>query len=263
MQERRSHRFRMLSNPTAKFPNAAPSRRSAFTLLEVLVVIAIVGVFAALLLPLYGGVKARGQQAACASNMRQIGTALLAYANENDGALPETTHTVGVKVKKAWVYALKPFLANVDAVRICPADPHGANRLKAEGTSYVLNSEVFVPNIGPFGEDLGSLNNVRKLPFPARTLIAFNISDEQGSSTMNDHTHSDAWVGNWRRVLADIEPNRFRASGTNQDHTNGAANYLYLDGHVESLAARVLKARIDRGETVGRPPLDANETNHP
>lgn len=231
----------------------------AFTLMELLVVIVIIAILTAIALPVMSGVKARGQQAACASNMRQIGAALLTYANENDGYLPETTHTTGVKFDQAWIYALKAYLANVDKVRICPADPIGVQRLQANGTSYVLNSYIFVPQVGPFGEDLGSLNNVRKLLYPARTLIAFNVSDEQGASVMNDHTHSDAWAGNWRRVRGDIEPNRFRSARTNADHTNGFANYLYLDGHVESLSGRVIKQQIDRGIAFGKPPLTPEE----
>jgi prepilin-type N-terminal cleavage/methylation domain-containing protein/prepilin-type processing-associated H-X9-DG protein len=239
------------------------ARGAAFTLLELLVVIVIIAIVAAITFPIMSGVKVRGQQAACASNMRQIGAALLTYANENDDQLPETTHTAGVKFERAWIYVLKPYLANLDKVRICPADPLGAQRLQANGTSYVLNSYIFVPQVGPFGEDLGSLNNVRKLPYPARTLIAFNVSDEQGASVMNDHTHSDAWAGNWRRVRGDIEPNRFRTTRSNTDHTNGFANYLHLDGHVESLSGRVLKQQIDRGIAVGQPPLTPEDLQSP
>jgi len=227
----------------------------AFTLVELLTVLVIIAVLAALLFPVFAGVRMRGNQAACASNQRQIGAGLLTYANEHDGDLPETTHTAGVRLERAWIYALKPYLANVDKVRISPADPRGADRLKANGTSYVLNCYVFVPTIGPFGENLGSLNNIRKLPYPAHTLIAFNVSDEQGASVMNDHTHGDAWAGNWRRVRADIEPNRFRTSASNADHTNGSANYLYLDGHVENLNGETLRQQIERGVPVGKPPL--------
>jgi len=232
---------------------------SAFTLIELLVVIAIIAILAAILMPVIGGVQMRGKQAASMSNMRQIGLALLAYSNENDGNLPETSHTTGVKFEKAWIYALKPFLGNIDKVRICPADPIGEQRLKANGTSYLLNSYVFVPKIGPFGQNLGSLNNVRKLPYPARTLIAFNVSDEQGASVMNDHTHSEQWVRNWRRVRADIEPNRFRSGSSNAEHTNGTANYLYLDGHVEDIAGQELKRRIDAGEAFGKPPIEPED----
>jgi prepilin-type processing-associated H-X9-DG protein len=224
-----------------------------------LVVIGIIALLAAIAMPVIGGVQSKGKQAASMSNMRQIGAALLAYANENDGSLPETTHTAGVKFERAWIYALRPYLGNLDKVRICPADPMGEQRLKAQGTSYVLNSYVFVPRTGPFGENLGSLNHLRSLPYPARTHIAFNVSEEQGASVMSDHAHSESWIRNWRRVRADIEPNRFRSGRSNAEHTNGTANYLYLDGHVENLAGRDLKRRIEAGEAFGKPPINPED----
>lgn len=60
----------------------------AFTLVELLVVIGIIAVLIALLLPALIGAKKQAQKIACASNMRQIGLACLAYVAENRGCLP-------------------------------------------------------------------------------------------------------------------------------------------------------------------------------
>jgi prepilin-type N-terminal cleavage/methylation domain-containing protein/prepilin-type processing-associated H-X9-DG protein len=236
-----------------------PPRRQAFTLIELLVVIGIIAILAAITIPIALSMHTKGKQTASMSNMRQIGVALISYAGENNGNLPETTHTTGVKFNRAWIFALKPFLNDVDRVRICPADPIGKQRLQANGTSYVLNSYVFVPQIGPFGQDLGRLNNVNRLPYPAHTLIAFNVSDKRGASVMSDHTHSEQWVGNWRALCADIEPNRFRNGSSNAGHTNGSANYLYLDGHAENIPAREVKRRIEAGERFGKPPIEPED----
>ena len=246
--------------PTVAF---GPGAR-AFTIVETLLVVAVAGALVTIAFAASRHAVVAGQQAKCAGNLRQLGAALNLYANENDGWLPGTTHELGVEYEKAWVFALKPYLASCDRVRICPADPKGRERLDANGTSYILNSYVFVPQVGPFGESLGtSLNNVRRISQPSRTLFAANISDRQGVSVQSDHTHSERWggndlpdqrvSGNWDALCADIQPDRF-TTRPRADHTNGSANYLFADGHVENIAASEVKRRLIEGDNIARPP---------
>src|SRR5207249_1508398 len=71
----------------------AMERRSAFTLIEVLVVIAIIAMLAALLLPALGQARERGKRAVCASNLRQIGIAAVAFAGDYGGHFPHIDFT--------------------------------------------------------------------------------------------------------------------------------------------------------------------------
>ena len=64
-------------------PPARTNSRRAFTLIELLVVIAVIAVLAALLLPALSQAKRRGQQAACLSNLKQIGIAFALYLDDN------------------------------------------------------------------------------------------------------------------------------------------------------------------------------------
>jgi prepilin-type N-terminal cleavage/methylation domain-containing protein len=63
-------------------------RTRAFTLVELLVVIGIIAALIGILLPVLSGVSARGRDIKCQSNIRQIVTSLITYAQENKGSYP-------------------------------------------------------------------------------------------------------------------------------------------------------------------------------
>ena len=98
-------------------------KRCGFTMVEVLVAVAIIAVLATLGTSAVFAGLSRAKQVHCANNMRQIGVALTAHAVENNGFFPETTHTVAVN--RAWIAALEDEMGpNYDELRLCPADPN-------------------------------------------------------------------------------------------------------------------------------------------
>jgi prepilin-type processing-associated H-X9-DG protein/prepilin-type N-terminal cleavage/methylation domain-containing protein len=85
------------------------ARPVAFTLVEVLVVIAIVAVMAALLLPALGRARAKARQATCLNNMRQCGLALRMYSVDWKDYLPSpNAGSYGDSV--CWFFAIDPYL---------------------------------------------------------------------------------------------------------------------------------------------------------
>lgn len=220
--------------------------RRGFTLVELLVVIAIVAVLVTATATVSRSLVLRAKEAGCMSNMRGIGIALQSYVGDNGGRYPETSHTASLD--QAWIAALEDYLGEYDDTRICPADPRGKERREAGGTSYILNSFLFVPETDAFGEPIGPpLNRPSAIPDPARTLLAFVCSDSIGPGPGNDHTHSNLWTS-WSGVTADVAVDRFGGGDGSR------SNYLYADGRVESIAAAVMKRKTNSGTNIAMPP---------
>jgi len=56
--------------------------RRGFTLIELLVVIAIIAILAAILFPVFAKAREKARQSSCLSNMRQLGTGMMMYAQD-------------------------------------------------------------------------------------------------------------------------------------------------------------------------------------
>lgn len=185
------------------------------------------------------------------SNLRNIGTSLQLYATDHGGSFPETSHTA--MLDHAWIMTLENYLGDYDETRVCPADPRRDERLAAGGTSYLLNSFLFVPEVNAWGEIEGPpLNRPAAIPEPSRTILIFTCADRVGTGPGNDHTHSSLWT-NWRGVCADIAPGRF-GGGSDPHAVKGRANYLFADNRVESIPAAEIKRKTDSGINIAAPP---------
>jgi prepilin-type N-terminal cleavage/methylation domain-containing protein/prepilin-type processing-associated H-X9-DG protein len=82
----------------------ARSRRPAFTLVELLVVMAILGILAGLMLTALAGAKRKATQARCLNNLKQLGTGMKIYVDENGDAFPGLGSRHNGYRKEDWIY---------------------------------------------------------------------------------------------------------------------------------------------------------------
>lgn len=76
--------------------------KQGFSLIELLVVIGIISLLAAMLFPAFLTVRGKARQAVCASNLRQIGLSISLYAQDSDGLYPYAVDAADRAAPEAW-----------------------------------------------------------------------------------------------------------------------------------------------------------------
>src|SRR5687768_11858103 len=79
-----------------------PSRRRAFTLVELLVVIGIIAILISILLPTLSRARESANRSACLSNLRSVGQMFLIYAHDNKRQIPLGTRS-NVYMESYWI----------------------------------------------------------------------------------------------------------------------------------------------------------------
>ena len=235
--------------------------RHGFTLVELLVVVAIIGALIALLLPAVQAARAAARRMECANNMRQIGLAIHQHVDTHDGEFPDIKHG-DYNEKLLWMTSLAPWLENVNKIRFCPEDLRLQELEKNPhypGTSYGLNS--YLQKAPPPKTTLGGhfidsppgyTDNFNDLAETHKTIMLFEARQVTLASTF-DHVDSQYWFSEknvfdkddeglvWIAVQREVAVTR---------HQGDLANYLYADGHVEAISADVIQQWCEEGTEV-------------
>jgi prepilin-type processing-associated H-X9-DG protein/prepilin-type N-terminal cleavage/methylation domain-containing protein len=224
----------------------------AFTLLELLVVLAVVAILAALLLPALSQAKGKARAVACLSNQRQLALAFLLYCEEHEDTFPTGAAAGAVSTQpEDWIWwqmqpsasgqptmrdahgsALAQYLGGYQSKHFrCPADRDALARELAwqQNMSQELYTYSYSLNAHSMGGMASYISQDRSMKFFNKLGAVVNpshkimLAEEKGSA--NDGPGS-----------AFIDDGRWQPLGypLTQRHA-GRANVAFADGHVETV----------------------------
>ncbi|AHF90282.1 N-terminal cleavage protein [Opitutaceae bacterium TAV5] len=216
----------------------------AFTLIELLTVIAIIGILAAIIIPVTGRVRDSARTAQCVSNIRQITQGCLLYAEDNKGMLPPTLGTPksdGSTSTSAWWWEIYPAYITGSGVFRCPAD--NTTQSSSYKATFTRNGKTLANGTVSYGspgenafKPLGK--SLTRLSVPSRTVMFIDYM-------FNDRRLSETWNADKPHWITD---NLAVRSPANNEHPafphagNSKANMAFVDGHVVAMTQPELNA---------------------
>ena len=239
-----------------KPPCGAFKTSSGFTLVELLVTIAMIAVLAALLLGAINAVRARGDAARCMSNLRQLSAASLTYIGENGGSYvfaQDPSNRVrwhGVRGGANGKFdptrgPLAPYLGNNGRVKLCPALQR-----------VLTGSQSFEDGTGGYGYNAAYIGGTRRDPFTperaanvpsASTVVMFADCAFPRATGLQEYAYAEPWqaVDMLGRPSSPLAPSvHFRHSGT--------ANVAWCDGHISVEKPTKLGSKNSYGGDAGK-----------
>jgi prepilin-type N-terminal cleavage/methylation domain-containing protein len=162
-------------------------RTPAFTLIELLVVIAIIAILAAILFPVFAQARAKARQAACLSNLKQLGLGLSLYVQDYDESLPIATSwgprwgPSDYKTNAQYVSPfpdskqpglLQPYLKN-DPIWFCPSV--GPDSVAPGGWTYRKNGTTYIWNHRTAADQMVSGRSLARVARPAEAPVIWDM----------------------------------------------------------------------------------------
>jgi len=212
----------------------------AFTLVELLVVISIIGLLAGLAVPAINGGLKSAKAGACLSNLHQIGVATMAYAADNSFKLPNA----GSGTSDMWATQLATFIStgtkSKKSIFVCP----GSEKTVQEATGSDVAVTYGVHNgLMPKG---GTASNISSVVRSTEVILAGDVCQNPGNKGWSPFCIEQPSIissqSGGRGGSTDLtSPISF---GTDSDNGNnpwlryrhsGKVNVVMCDGHAEAI----------------------------
>jgi prepilin-type N-terminal cleavage/methylation domain-containing protein/prepilin-type processing-associated H-X9-DG protein len=224
--------------------------RRGFTLAELLVVVAIIGILAGLLLPSLAASKARARGIFCQNNNKQLMTGWIMYADDHAQVLPYNLSGAAARTNVNWAAgvltweldadntnyadmtqaALGFYVAQTANLYRCPSDSVVSPLQASAGWGNRVRSYSMNASVGDAGDITSSgvnTNNpgyvqffkLTSVPMPSRIFV---FLDEHPDSISDGYFVNRSYYPEWIRLPASWH--------------NGAATFSFADGHAETHA---------------------------
>ena len=189
--------------------------RYGFTLMELLIVIAIVSILAAILMPVFAQVREKARRTTCLSNENQIGIAFLQYIQDSDERFPNGINPSGGPfwAGEGWAGQCLSYF-HATAVLHCPDDDTAAATPRDAVVSYGYNINLVEPTDT---EEYAAFGYMEGASPPGRSLAALNAPTR--SVLLFEVSGVTAAVGEpWEGGPGAVSGRYFSSSGNGLDH---------------------------------------------
>ena len=204
----------------------ATSRR-AFTLIELLMVMAVIAVLILLLLPVISMVRGSARTVVCLSNVRQLGFASISYTLDNRGRLPMSQWPDGPWKTRFWGVRLSSYMANFNVEAYTPGQrppvPFACPESKLTNPTYEIGGD-YSKNVFAGGYEYGHW-------LPPQPLAKYNAAETVGYADNSGGLGTDD-IGT--REFASWTGHNPEIWGLGFWRHRGKCSMVFLDGHVES-----------------------------